>query len=188
MTAFFFFIFIKNAHYLTILYNNTLIGIIVFLLVLLAIFLGVVWIHKRLSLLSYSFAIEIISCLMIILFFTYSLFSPSFYSDNHLSEIGLQKINMYHKVNDPELKENERNELIEAIMVKELAYPNLNWQHSSVEPVEDVEVTKLKRNFYQFELEVKGTNVEQQLESIYLYTFEREGTDFKISGIQKVEN
>lgn len=188
MTAFLLFIYIKNAHYLSYLYINTIITFIVFIFVLVMLFLGVVWLHKQLSKLSYFFVFEIISCLMLILFFTYSFFTSFFYSDNHLREVGLEKINMYHKVNDPELSKNDRSELIEAVMVNELAYANLNWHDSSVEPVEDVEVAKLIRNFYQFELEVKGTNVEQQLESIYLYTFEREGTDFKISGIQKVEN
>ncbi|KAA0549513.1 hypothetical protein FZW96_06300 [Bacillus sp. BGMRC 2118] len=184
LTAFLFmFVFLKNAHYMSFLFYNTLIEIILVLLALFVLFFVSVWLHKQLSLLQYSFPIEMITSLLLILFFTYSLFASHFYSDSYLRESGLEKITRYQQLNNPKYSETERNELLEEVMVKEWASAHILVGHDqNLSKIEKIEVTNLTRSFYQYELEVKGVNVKDKRTNTFRYTFDRAGFGFRISG------
>ncbi|MGM0837203.1 MAG: hypothetical protein ACQEV7_13690 [Bacillota bacterium] len=137
--------------------------------------------------LRYRFPIEVITSFLLILFFSHEFFTPYFYSENYLKEVGIEKIEMYHQISSSDLSDKEREKLLKDAVVKEMAAPfAIAEYYPKIGRLENIEVIDFKRNYYQYELLIEGKQLEGKLVKTYQYTFSKEGMDFKIIGFAEL--
>ncbi|MBE4909118.1 hypothetical protein IMZ08_13705 [Bacillus luteolus] len=177
--VFLFVVFVKFDYLIDFLYLNEMMLYMVYILVLIALLSFVRWLDRWMGTVHYKFPIQLITCFLLILFLIHEMFTPYFYTDHSLKETGLEKIEMYHELSNEELSVVERAKLAEDAFIKIQAHAYSVGQYP-VDLVEKIEVIDLKRNYYQYELTVKGEH--NGIEKRYTYTFEKEGFVFKISG------
>ncbi|QOR67203.1 hypothetical protein IM538_03380 [Cytobacillus suaedae] len=176
---FLFIVFVKFDYLIEFLYVNEMMLYMVYIIVLIALLSFVRRLDKWMATLNYKFPIQAITSILLIFFLVHEMFTPYFYTDNYLKETGLEKIELYHDLSNQELSEEERSNLAKDALIKIQAHAYLVGQYP-VDPIEKVEIIDLKRNYYQYELTVKGEH--NGIEKRYTYTFEKEGLVFKISG------
>ncbi|THE11934.1 hypothetical protein E1I69_13045 [Bacillus timonensis] len=175
--VFLFVIFLKNELYLNFLFIHFLIEFIIYILIIMLIVWVVKKVNKWMFALRYKLSIEVMGSLFIILFFTYELLTPYFYTEDYLKKVGFEKVEVLHQVTNPELTNKERDNLAKDAVVKEMAasfsmigqYPNIY----------KGEVIDFRRHFNQFELIIESKPPELKK---FQYTFAKEGMDFKIIG------
>lgn len=147
-----------------------------------------IWMVRKLSkwIASFrlKFPVQLIMSLLLVLFFSHELFAPYFYTDNHLKQAGMEKIEIYQQLSNTELSDEERAELAEEALVEDLAYAHASMGiYPTSGPFEQVEIKDVTRSFYQYKLVVEGKQHDQELTETYTYRFEKDGLEFKISGI-----
>jgi hypothetical protein len=179
MFIFLYLLFLKYDYFIDHLYFNANMTFMIHFMVVFILIAIVNRLVKWLASVRYKFQIQLITSILLILFFIHEMFTPYFYTEHYLKEKGLEKIEMYHQLSNDELSEDERVELAEDAMIKMQAYAYSVGQYH-VAPIEDIEIIDVKRNYYQYELKVKG--IHNGHEKRYTYMFEKEGFAFKISG------
>ncbi|MCT8138422.1 hypothetical protein H1D32_12110 [Anaerobacillus sp. CMMVII] len=127
--------------------------------------------------------------MLLFLFFSFQMFTPFFYQEEHLIDHGLRKINMYYQLGDHQLSFSERSELVESIFTNTWNNAYLNRLSSEFAELElkNIEVTEFSRRFTEYELivevEVHLIDQEPNIErNIGYFTFTREKREFKIAG------
>ncbi|MEH7225200.1 hypothetical protein V7112_15430 [Bacillus sp. JJ1566] len=173
--VFLFFIFIKNEHYLNFLFIHFWIEMMVYILIIIFI----VWVVKKLARQRIKFSIEVTASLLIILFFTYELFTPYFYTENYLKEVGFEKADILHQLSHTELTNQERHKLADEAVDKEMAYSYSILGKPNIDFFGIGEVIDFKREFNQYELIIESKHPELKK---FQFTFAKEGLDFKIIG------
>lgn len=183
VTVLLFFLFYSIDHYLNFLYVNSVSRFIAYVLVIITVVMTVVRLDKWMASLQYRSPIEVITCFLLIIFFTHEMFTPYFYTADYLKEVGLEKIGMFHQLYASDLSDKEREELAKDAVVKEMAAAyTITGFYPKVDMLEKIEVIEIKRNFYQFELLIEDKHLEKESVKTYKYTFSKEGMDFKIIG------
>ncbi|MBD3843045.1 MAG: hypothetical protein IE909_14435, partial [Campylobacterales bacterium] len=172
--------------YFSFLVINRFVELVIYLLAIIAIVLTVVRLNKWLKTLRYRIPIEVITSFILILFFTHEFFTPYFYPENYLKEVGIEKIEMYHQLSSPDLSGKEREKLAEDAVVKEMvAYYIITESYPNIGSLENIEVIDFKRNYSQYELLIEAEQPEGK--KTYQYTFAKEGLDFKIIGFAQLD-
>lgn len=187
VTVFLFFLFYSNDHYLNFLYINSGIKFLIYVLVFITVVLIVKRLNKWMASHRYRFPIEVITSFLLILFFLHEFFTPYFYPENYLKEVGIEKIEMYHQISSSDLSPMEREELAKDAVVKEMAASYaITEYYPKIGLLEKIEVIEFKRNYYQYELLIEGKQLDEKLVKTYQYTFSKEGMDFKIIGFAEL--
>ncbi|MFN7253239.1 MAG: hypothetical protein ACK4M9_21065 [Anaerobacillus sp.] len=154
------------------------------------------WIENRVIKLSYPYLIQIIGSLLVILYFTFQMFTPYFFPGAHLINSGLEKIEIYYEaIGDNDLSIEERIELAKIPYGSRAKTQFSHWQYME-EQGEDIfrtnykliELVDFSRRYHDYtlivEVEIQWYEDEMlQIErDLWDYTFTREEGDFKIIG------
>ncbi|WP_223702340.1 hypothetical protein [Sutcliffiella deserti] len=188
LTVFFlFYLYIKNIYLLDFLYFHDMTMVFIFLVGIVAAIWVTGRLDKWLATKRWKNQIMLISSALLILFFSYQMFTPYFYTDNQLREIGVGKVEDYLQLySDENMAEMERSKLAKATLVEGLVFANsIADQYPKVEVIENVKIIDFIRSFHQFELVVNGEladAVNNQERRTYRFTLEKEGLGYKISG------
>ncbi|GGM38843.1 hypothetical protein GCM10011351_26210 [Paraliobacillus quinghaiensis] len=184
ISVFSIFLFLTNDNWLGFLYINTFVFFVILILVVgCAIWLGIrldYWMDR----LRFQVWIQVFFSCLIILFLTYQLFTPYFYSDQYLKQIGVEKIESYYQLSDKKLSQEEREQIAENSLSKGLAFSVILLEHYPMGELKRLEVVDSRRNYYLYYLTVE---VEKQIDSrieksIYRFEFNKEDGEFKIDG------
>lgn len=176
---FLFLVFLEFDYLIDFLYVNSMMVYMINILVLIALLSFVRQLDKWMATLNDKLPIQLMTIFLLLLFSIHEIFTPYFYTENYLKKTGLEKIEIYHQLSNDELSEDERSELAEDAMIKVQSHAYSVGQYP-VDPIENIEIIDIRRNYYQYELVVIGKYKEQK--KTYNYTFEKEGFAFKISG------
>ncbi|MEH7235346.1 hypothetical protein [Bacillus sp. JJ1562] len=181
--VFLFFIFFQNEHYINFLFIHFIIEFIIYILIIIFIVRVVKKLNKWMASLRFKFSIEVMTSFLIILFFTYELFTPYFYTENYLKEVGFDKIEILHQLSNSE-PSKERDKLAKDVVVSEMAASfSILGRYPSIDSFEKGEVIDIKRQFNQYELIIESKHPELQK---FQYTFAKEGLDFRIIGFSEL--
>ncbi|MRG86775.1 hypothetical protein [Salinibacillus xinjiangensis] len=134
--------------------------------------------------------IRLFGSLLFILFFSYQLFTPYFYSDNSLEKSGVEHIKSYYKLSDDNLTAEQRENLAKSSLNEEMAYSALKLGNYPESKLTGIDVLEINRNYYLYHLivEVKE-QVDHQIEKMtYRFTFDKENGGFKINGMEVVNH
>ncbi|MCD8508934.1 MAG: hypothetical protein LRY73_02935 [Bacillus sp. (in: Bacteria)] len=156
------------------------------------------WLEKRISGYSFFYPVQLIGGLFIILFLSYQMFTTHFYSEEYLIETGIEKIEWHYQLGDPQLSDQEFNELVEDAFTNIMAITFISGrEHFQVfEYVEllNLEIIELDRRYSQYDLivEIESSRVDngdlQGEKEVWSYTFKQEGGSFKIDGFWQISN
>jgi len=186
VTVFLFFLFYSVDQYFSFPYFNRFVELVIYVLAIITIVLTVVRLNKWLATLRYRFPIEVITSFILILFFTHECFTPYFYPENHLKEVGIEKIEMYHQLSSPDFNAKEREKLAEEAVFKEMvAHYIITESYPEIGSLEHIEVIDFNRNYSQYELLIEAEQLEGK--KTYQYTFAKEGVEFKIIGFAQLD-
>lgn len=185
LSVFLFILYIKNAHFISFLFLNNLVEIIIFILVIILIVFVVNKLHKWIGTLRFTFQIQVITSFFLILFLAHELFTPYFYQEDYLKEVGLEKIEGFQQLSNPELSNKERDELAKDVVFKEMAASySITGSYPKVDAIEKMEIIDFNRHFNQFELTVEGKQPGRESVGTLQYTFTKAGLEFKIIGFE----
>lgn len=184
ITVFLVYISFNQAYHLGFLHVHYVIQIIIYVMAIVLI----IWIVKKLinwmTSFRVKFSVELIISLLLILFFAHELFTPYFYTEDYLMQAGLEKIEIYQQLSNPEIHGDERAELAEESVAKGLAeaYSLTGFHPPSLGPLDQIEIQDMKRSFYQYHLVIEGKYRKQESANTFRFTFQKDGLDFKITG------
>ena len=168
-----------------------------------------VWIGSRLenrvSKLSYSYPIQIIGSLLVILYIGFQMFTPYFFPENHLIQSGIEKIEIYYEaIGDNDLTIEERIELAKIpygsraeFQFSHREYMEEYWEDKGGIIQRDYNLINLvdfSRRYHEYtlivEVEVQWYEDEQLQNNreLWQYTFTREEGDFRIIGSGSLSN
>ncbi|MGP4075099.1 hypothetical protein [Halobacillus sp. K22] len=147
-----------------------------------------VQLNKRLRDFRYSLTVKILLCGAILLFFSYQLLTPYFYSRDKLEEIGMEQTESYFQLSNENSTDKEYEEKVRATLTEMLAFSTLNADYAPQGQLIELKPVKLTRNYSQFHLTMK---IERSLEAdivtdTYQFSFIKEDGHFKINGFEEV--
>lgn len=189
ISIFLFYIFITNDDWIDFIYVNNFI----FFLILVTVFVAVVWtgirLDKWMNSLRLALIIQLVISFFIILFFTYQVFTPYFYTSNHLEKVGLENIRSYYQLSNNGISDKEREKLAESSLSETMAFSTINQEHFPEGNLVGLETIGFSQSYYLYYLTVEvkqlvGDNTEQ---STYRFTFNKEDGDFKIDGFVQLK-
>ncbi|MDP5275993.1 hypothetical protein [Chengkuizengella axinellae] len=139
-----------------------------------------IWMDK----IHFKFTLQLICSLLLILFFVYKMFTPYFYTEQHLKENAMDKIELYYQLSNNELSEEERINLAEASHTELMAFNLTYLNRYPEEELVEIEVKDFRRYYYQYHIvvELELLKQTQLVKETNRYIFTREGFDFKIGG------
>lgn len=156
------------------------------------------WIGKRFQAFPFHYPVQIFGSLLIMLFFSYQMFTTHFYTGEYLIETGIEKIEWNYELSEPTLTDAEFRDLAEATFAEPLAthyvvsrlYAGEEWGYAEIGDMEILEFNRRSRG-YDLIVEVEVSRLVPEGpeldKAVWSYTFKREGGDFKIEGFWKVE-
>jgi hypothetical protein len=142
---------------------------------------------KVMKSMRFSYPIQAIVSLVLIPYFLYLLFFPlSFYTEQTLKDVGVEKIQLVYQLSNNELGDKERAKLALKARPSSSALSYLFLPHLTISEREliTIEVIDIKRKSYRYELtvEVEEIIASQNERNTYRYKFEREEWGIKIVG------
>ena len=189
ISLFLFYIFVLNVNTFTFLDGNQAL----LLFASISVVAASLWIGVRLSKwlrsFRYSFIVKTLLSSAILLFFSYQLYSPYYYSSNHLEEVGVQQAVSYFQLNEEIQSDKEREQKIKAMMTEMMAFATLQSEQLPKGELVDIHTIEITRDYYRFHLtlEIKRSFGTDILKETYRFTFTKEGGKFKINGFEKLD-
>jgi hypothetical protein len=189
VSIFTFYLLLKGLIYIDFIYErNNLYKLMFIVLVVLSFWIGKK-LFERFVNLRWHYPLQIIGSLLILFFFSFQMFTPYFFEDEHLINEGQKKIEMYYQIGNQQLSFNERSEIIERTFTKtwnNVYLDRLSSEFAEIQ-LQNIEVTSISRRFNDYELvvEVELYLMDQQPNyerSTWAFTFTREDGQFKIAG------
>jgi hypothetical protein len=184
-----FYLLLKGLIYIDFIYErNNLYNFMFIVLVVLSFWIGKKLI-ERIVTLSWHFPLQIVGSLLMLFYFSFQMFTPYFFQEEHLINEGRKKIEMYYQIGNQQLSFNERSEIIESTFTKtwnNVYLDRLSTEFAEVQ-LQNIEVTSVTRRFNDYELvvEVELYLMDQQSNyesSTWAFKFTREDGQFKIAG------
>ncbi|UOQ87235.1 hypothetical protein [Gracilibacillus salinarum] len=129
--------------------------------------------------------IRVIASILILFFFMYQLFTPYFYSDQKLVNIGKDLLESYYALTD----EEDFKAIADAVLKEEMVFSVIEQELYPEGRLLDIHVDEVSRSLYLFNLIAK---VEKETEGTreqhtYRFTFAKEYGDFKLKGYVQLD-
>jgi hypothetical protein len=181
-----FFLFVINDDWLEFLYINSFVLILILAFVIAAIGWFGIKLDKWLDTLPFQIPIRLFTSILLILFFTYLLFTPYFYSDKYLEKVGIESIETYYQLSNDNLSNQEREKLAKSLLSEEMAFSTLKLESYPKGKLVGIDPLEINRSYYlyYFTVEVKQrvrTNIEKVT---YRFTIDKVDGGFKINGFE----
>jgi len=137
----------------------------------------------------YSFIVKTLLSGTLLLFFSYQLYSPYYYSSNHLEKVGEKQAASYFQLNEEVQSDKEHEQKIQAMMTEMMAFATLQSEQLPKGELVDIRTIEITREYYRFHLtlEIKRSFGTDILKETYRFTFTREDGKFKINGFEKLD-
>lgn len=134
--------------------------------------------------------VQLLTSIALIVFFNYQLFTPYFFSESHLRAQALNQVTERYDAFDPGLSEEERMNRLKDSHTELMVF---SYHHSdSVEPeLLGAAALDFERTFNRFHVTMEIEGLDRETDEIldmkeYVYTFVREGGEFKIAGFTRI--
>lgn len=190
VSAFLFYLFVSYNDPIESLYVNNFVFLLIIVPVIIAVILIGIRLDEWISTLHFSALIKTITNCLIVLFFIYQLFTPYFYSTEHLEKTGVETIEAYYNLSNEEHSKEERQKITESILTETLAFSTLNLESFPKAELVNIRTINTRRNYYLYYLTVEIKQlIDQNTERrTYQFEFVDEAGTFKIDGIQLLIN
>lgn len=188
VSLFLFYIFVLNVNKFTFLDGNQALLLFASIGVVTASLWTGVQLSKWLRSFRYSFIVKTLLSGTILLFFSYQLFFPYFYSTNHLEKAGVEQVESYFQLNEDIRSAKQRKQEVQTMMTEMLAFATLQSEQNPKGQLVDIHTVEVTRDYYRFHLTVEvkrsfGTDIVQHP---YRFSFTREDGRFKINGFERL--
>ncbi|MEH7383765.1 hypothetical protein V7138_25150 [Bacillus sp. JJ1533] len=174
------FIFFKNIHFIDFLFFHFLITILIYIFIIIFIVWFVKKVSKWMATLRYRLSIKAMTSFLILLFFAYEFFTPYFYSENYLKEVGYEKAVILHQLSQADPTDKERDEMLKKAVGKETVFANsVMGDYPNIDYFKVGEVIDFERQFNQ-SLKVNNLNC-----SDFNIHFQKKEWTLKLLGLEK---
>lgn len=188
-SIFLIYLYVSHLDQFDFLSKNNLVSIIMLIIVIIV----AIWIAVRadqwLNVFNKAHWLKLIVSCFIIFVFIYQLFTPYFYSTDHLIKTGIINIETYFELANDELSADEQKELAESALSKMMAFTTISLDHVPKGKLVNIDLVNFSRSFYFYYLTVNLTFQHDEAfeQNVYEFTFTREGFAFKLAGYVMIE-
>lgn len=173
-------LFFANSELLGFAYIN---GLFELVAIIFSIWLSL-RIARWMTRIRFQMPIQLVTGLLITLFFVHQMFAPYFYTEQYLKKIGTEKIEIYLELSEEKVAQKEGKRLAKSALSDLFAFSTIEQNRYQQGELINLKVIDFKRevNIYQLKVQVKqqyGTKVET---SNFLFTLSQEYGKFKLDG------